>query len=63
MPEKDLPTKRPRANYGAREEPRYCSECGWEGTRVYAVQHEGAMIVRQRQCYRCRARFATTEQS
>ena len=61
MPEKDRPTKRPRANYGAREEPRCCPDCGWEGTRIYAVQHEGDMTIRARQCYHCRVRFSTTE--
>jgi len=51
----------PRANYGPREEPRRCVECGNEHTRVVKTEVMGDTKYRLRRCAACQITFHTSE--
>jgi hypothetical protein len=57
------PAPKPRANYGANENPRHCRHCGSTNSRIRDTKpfHRPERTVRYRVCGDCGKRFSTLE--
>ena len=57
------PAPKPRANYGANENPRHCKHCKSTNTRIEDTKkfYRPARVVRYRICLDCKRRYSALE--